>query len=106
MEIIEWIKRLQECKIKVRKITPLTPNANTPTPKRQPPLAPNAKYNNTRYNNKGSDKEEIILGGTISIENPIFYHNHWQGNPWLYQSNILIKLILSKTFFKPFKINY
>ena len=33
-----------------------------------PPLDRNVRYNNTRYNNKGSDKEEIILGGTISIE--------------------------------------
>jgi len=75
--ISKWISTLKEEKlirvsyqiqngnVEKRRITPLAPNANTPTPKRQPPLAPNAKYNNTRYNNKGSDKEEIILGEII-----------------------------------------
>lgn len=75
--ISKWISTLKEHKLikisynieggKVEKrvITPLAPNANPPTPKRQPPLAPNAKYNNTRYNNKGSKDEEIILGEII-----------------------------------------
>jgi hypothetical protein len=75
--ISKWISTLKEHKLikisyniesgKVEKriITPLARNANPPTPKRQYPLAPNAKYNNTRYNNKGSDKEEIILGEII-----------------------------------------
>jgi len=75
--ISKWISTLKEHnlikisynidsgKVDKRIITPLHRNANPPTPKRQPPLAPNAKYNNTRYNNKGSDKEEIILGKII-----------------------------------------
>ena len=75
--ISKWISTLKEHKLikisynieggKVEKrvITPLAPNANPPTPKRQPPLAPNAKYNNSRYNNKGSKDEENILGEII-----------------------------------------
>ena len=42
-----------------------------PKPKAEYPLNRNAKYNNTRYNNKGSKEEEIILGRSIIIEDPI-----------------------------------
>ena len=47
----------------------------TPSSLLDAPHQKNFKYNNTRYNNKGSKEEESIMGGSISIKNPIFFHN-------------------------------
>ena len=75
--ITRWISTLKEHKlikisyhikngnVEKRIITPLVSDVDTPRQKRHPPLDRNVRYNNTRYNNKGSDKEEIILGKII-----------------------------------------
>lgn len=75
--IVRWISTLKEHKlikisyhiknknVEKRIITPLVTNVTTPRHKRHPPHDRNVLYNNTRYNNKGSDKEEIILGEII-----------------------------------------
>ena len=69
-----WIKKLKDAKVikvhydisngnvKVRKITPLLKNRNTPSEKSKHPLSKNRKYNNTKYNNT---TDEIILGEII-----------------------------------------
>ncbi len=76
--IIKWISTLKEQKlikisyqikngnVEKRIITPLAQKGTPSSPKGHPPSARNATYNNTRYNNnKGSDREEIILGEII-----------------------------------------
>lgn len=64
-KLIKISYKIESGKVEKRIITPLNRNVDPPKPKAEYPLNRNAKYNNTRYNNKGSDKEEIILGEII-----------------------------------------
>lgn len=75
--IQKWISTLKENKlikisyqikngnVEKRIITPLARNGTPPSSKGHPPHVRKGTYNNTRYNNNGSDKEEIILGEII-----------------------------------------
>ena len=64
-KLIKISYKIESGKVEKRIITPLSRNVNPPKSDDLPPLSRGTKYNNTRYNNKGSKDEEIILGEII-----------------------------------------